>query len=182
MIDNMLYNDYFCILAFERIQRIIQYSNFNSQTMTHDFTVDNISEIAEIFGVEAKKTGSVYRFSLNQNDTKIALEIHMGLEIDGKKTNIVSVYSQNVFLQLHNCTGIVTSNTLQQVTFFGKIGGQTTGLIVEKSGAVNMYANVDENLLSGDFTKLPPEIMMCSVALSLTESLDFEGFTFDEES
>jgi len=150
--------------------------------MTNDFTVDNINEISAILGVEPKKTGNLYRFSLVNDDIRIALEIHLGLEIEDKKTNIVSIYSQNVFLQLHNCTGFIASNTLQQVTFFGKIGGQTTGLIVEKSGAVNMYANADDKLLKGDFTKLPPEIMMCSVALSLTESLDFEGFTFDEES
>jgi hypothetical protein len=151
--------------------------------MIHDFTPDNLEEISRVFGSEPKQTGQVFRFSISNysNDLKIALEIHIGLEIDDVKTNIVSIYSQNVFLQLHNCTGFVASDTLQQVTFFGKLGGQTTGLIVERTGGVNMYSNVDDNLLKGDFTKLPPEIMMCSVALSLTESLDFEGFTFDEE-
>lgn len=152
--------------------------------MIHDFTPENIEEISRIFGNEPKKTGQVYRFAVtsDSNEFRIALEIHLGLDIENKKTNIVSVYSHNVFLQLHNCTGFVASDTLQQVTFFGKMGGQTTGLIVEKNGAVNMYSNVSDSLLQGDFTKLPPEIMMCSVALSLTESLDFEGFTFDDEN
>lgn len=152
--------------------------------MIHNFTPENIDEISKVLNAPSKQTGKVFRFSIygETGETKAALEIHMGLEMDGKKTNLVSIYSHNVFLQLHNCTGFVASETLQQVTFFGKTGGQTTGLILEKNGGVNIYANVDESLLSGDFTRLPPEIMMCSVALSLTESLDFEGFSFDEDN
>ena len=151
--------------------------------MIHNFTKENLEEISRVFDTEPKQTGQVYRFSLTgqSKEIKVALEIHMGIEIEGERTNIVSIYSHNVFLQLHNCTGFVASETLQQVTFFGKLGGQTTGLIVERSGAINMYSNVSDAILNGDFTKLPPEIMMCSVALSLTESLDFEGFSFEDE-
>lgn len=150
--------------------------------MIHDFTPENLEEISRVLGTNPKQTGKIYRFSLTDNEVKLALEIHLGLETDGIRTNIVSVYSHNVFLQLHNCTGFIASDTLQQITFFGKLGGQTTGLIIERSGAVNMYSNVSDALLQADFTKLPPEIMMCSVALSLTESLDFEGFSFEEET
>lgn len=148
------------------------------------FSAENIEEITRVFGSEPKKTGAVYRFAIQpeESELKTVIEIHLGLEVEGKTTNIVSVYAHNVFMQLHNCTAFVASETLQQVTFFGKIGGQTTGLIIEKSGGASLYANVDDALLNGDFTKLPPEIMMCSVALSLTESVDFEGFSFDEDN
>ena len=43
-----------------------------------------------------------------------------------------------------------------------------------ESGAANqflVYGNVDDRLLKTDFTQLPSEIMMSSVALSMTESL-----------
>jgi hypothetical protein len=152
--------------------------------MIHNFTPENIAEISRVLDAPSKQTGKVYRFSIlgESGELRSALEIHIGLEMDDQKINIVSVYSHNVFLQLQNCTGFIASDTLQQVTFFGKMGGQTTGLILEKNGTINLYANVDDALLSGDFTKLPPEIMMCSVALSLTESLDFEGFSFDEDN
>ncbi|MCH8567504.1 MAG: hypothetical protein LAT67_04545 [Balneolales bacterium] len=147
------------------------------------FSTDNIREITELLGCDYKQIGEVSRFTVKpeNNELKTVIEIHMGLKVDGKETNIVSVYSHNSFLQLHNCTGFVASKTLQQITFFGKLGGQTTGLIIEKNGGISMYANVDDTLLNGDFTKLPPEVMMCSVALSLTESLDFEDFSFDDD-
>ncbi|MCC5933988.1 MAG: hypothetical protein JJU35_07035 [Balneolales bacterium] len=150
--------------------------------MIHDFSADHIDDVTRVLDSEYKKIGDIYRFILyaENSEMKSVVEINMGVEHEGKQVNLVSVYAHNVFLQLHNCTGFVASDTLQQVTFFGKTGGQTTGLIIERNGSVNMYANVDDTLLSGDFTKLPPEIMMGSIALSLTESLDFEGFSFDE--
>ncbi|MCH8485587.1 MAG: hypothetical protein LAT75_01905 [Candidatus Cyclonatronum sp.] len=150
--------------------------------MIHDFSADHIDDVTRVLDSVYKKIGDIYRFILyaENSEMKSVVEINMGVEHEGKQVNLVSVYAHNVFLQLHNCTGFVASDTLQQVTFFGKTGGQTTGLIIERNGSVNMYANVDDTLLSGDFTKLPPEIMMGSIALSLTESLDFEGFSFDE--
>jgi hypothetical protein len=66
---------------------------------------------------------------------------------------------------------------LQQVTFFGKSGTKTSGLIVEKTAGCSLYANVDNAILSGDFTQLPEDLMMCGIALSLTESMD-DDFTF----
>ncbi len=151
--------------------------------MIHKFTQDNISTIARILGAEPKKSGNVYRFEIVDREAgrKVALEIHMGMQIDDEQTSLVSVYTQDTFLQLHNCTAFVASELLHQITFFGKDGSKISGLIVEKEAGCSLYANVNEALLSGDFTKLPPEVMMCSVALSLTESIDFDGFNFDEE-
>ncbi len=152
--------------------------------MIHTFTEENIEEIIRVLGCESKQTGNVHRFTIipDEPESRTVMEIHLGITYEEKTTNIVSVYAHNVFLQLHNCTAFVASETLQQITFFGKIGGQTTGLIIEQNGGVSLYANVDDALLNGDFSKLPPEIMMSSVALSLTESVDFEGFSFDDES
>ncbi|NIV15590.1 MAG: hypothetical protein GWN62_31325, partial [Aliifodinibius sp.] len=79
-----------------------------------------------------KKLGNdVYRLEMdNQEDgRKLALEIHLGLEVDEKRMNMVSVYSGNTFLQLHNCTAFIASEMLKQVTFFGKQNGITSGLI-----------------------------------------------------
>ncbi len=151
--------------------------------MIHQFSSENIQEIGIVLGTEAKRTGNVYRLELKDDSgtRKLALEIHVGLEVGGQQINMVSVYATNTFLQLHNCTGFVASDLLNQVTFFGKQEGLVSGLIIEKEAGCSLYSNVNEHLLSGDFTQLPPEIMMSSVALSLTENIDFEGFSFDED-
>lgn len=150
--------------------------------MIQEFTQENLDSIAEVLGTRYKTTGQVARFEVSNQETgnRLVIEIHLGLDLDDGKINMVSVYSQGTFIQLHNCTGFIASDILHQVTFFGKNDKRTTGLIIEREGGCSLYANVDESLMKGDFTKLPPELMMCSVALSLTESIDTEGFTFDE--
>ncbi|PWN07093.1 hypothetical protein [Rhodohalobacter mucosus] len=153
--------------------------------MIHEFTKENIQAIGNVLGVTPKPFGTdVFRFEVSNEDagTKLALEIHLGLELEGKRMNLVSVYSGTTFLQLHNCTAFIASDLLKQVTFFGKQGEITTGLIVEQSAGCSMYANVNESILTGDFTKLPEDVMMCGVALSLTESADLDDFSFDDEN
>lgn len=148
--------------------------------MIHQFTKENIDAIGKVLGTKPKPLGNdVFRFEVkNENEPrKLALEIHLGLDVNDEEMNMVSVYAYNTFLQLHNCTAFVASEMLQQVTFFGRSGDKTSGLIVEKTAGCSLYANVDHAILSGDFTQLPEDLMMCGIALSLTESMD-DDFSF----
>lgn len=160
-------------------------SNFRvSKAMIHEFTKENINTIGDILNAKPKPLGDdVYRLEIKDEESgyKLALEIHLGLEVNNEKMNMVSVYSGNTFLQLHNCTAFVASEMLQQVTFFGKNGDRLSGLIVEKDAGCSLYSNVDEAILKGDFTQLPEDLMMCSIALSLTETIDSDGFSFDDD-
>jgi hypothetical protein len=70
---------------------------------------------------------------------------------------------------------------LKQVTFFGKQKGLTSGLIIEEGAGCSLYANVGDEVLKGDFTELPEDLMMCGVALSLTETEGFDNFTFEDD-
>jgi len=152
--------------------------------MIHEFTVENLDAIGKTLGCEPTPLGKdVFRFEIRnpEQNRRLALEIHLGLEVDGKRLNMVSVYSHNTFIQLHNCTAFVASSVLHQVTFFGKCGEMTTGLIIEKEAGCSIYANVDERILKGDFTTLPEDLMMCGVALSLTDTDGMDGFNFGEE-
>ena len=148
--------------------------------MIHQFTKENIEAIGQVLGATPKTLGDdVFRIEVKneEENRKLALEIHLGLDVNGEQMNMVSVYSYNTFLQLHNCTAFVASDMLQQVTFFGKSGSKTSGLIIEKTAGCSLYANVDEAIISGDFTALPEDLMMCGIALSLTESMD-DDFSF----
>ena len=142
--------------------------------MIHEFSEDNLNIIGEVLGAGIKKTNNVYRFELTDQagHRKLALEMHVGLEVEDDSMNMISVYSQNTFLQLHNCIGFVASETLNQVTFFGKSDNRTSGLIVEREAGCSFYANVSDEHLTGDFTRQPQEIMMSTVALSLTDNID----------
>ncbi len=151
--------------------------------MIQTFSEENITTIARVLDTKPKKSGNVYRYEISDSQTgrKIALELLLELKVNGEQTNLISVYTRDTFLQLHNCTAFVVSDLLHQITFFGRNGDKLSGLIVEKEAGCSLYANVNEALLQGDFTKLPPEVMMCSVALSLTESTGFDDFQFDDD-
>ena len=152
--------------------------------MIHEFTKENIDAIAKVLKTEAKPLGNdVFRFEVKDDEEgrRLALEIHLGMEVSGKRMNMVSVYAQNTFLQLHNCTAFIASDMLKQVTFFGRQEHMTSGLIVEQGAGCSLYANVEEAILNSDFTQLPEDLMMCAIALSLTESIDLDNFSFDDE-
>ena len=115
-----------------------------------------------------------YDYAENENkaeNRKVSIEIFPDIKIGHQTGNLVSVYTNATHLQLHFCSGYVVSEMLGEVTFVGERNGRLSGLIIEKGAACSFYANVDTSLLSGDFTKLGPEIMLSGIALSLAEDL-----------
>lgn len=139
--------------------------------MKFEFTVEDIKKIAEGLGVEGKLRGNNYRFEIEgeEQGRRIALEIYPSIPIGDDEGSLVSVYTNTAHLQLHFCSGYVVSDFLGEVTFIAEHGGKLSGLIIEKQGGCSMYSNVDRKILSGDFTKLGPEVMLSGIALSLTE-------------
>lgn len=146
--------------------------------MAFSFSDADFTRIADVLAVKPKKEEGVVRFEL-KNETsgrQLSLEIHADLSLpaaveEGAATNLVSVFAPSSFLQLQGCTGFIASDELGEVIFFARKGGITNGLVVEREVGCSLYANVDDRLLSTDFTQLPPELIMSSVALSMTETL-----------
>ena len=125
------------------------------------------------FVTKPKSVGNSVRFEIENKEQrrKLALEIYSNIEIGNRKGNLISVYTPTAHLQLHFCTGYVVSEMLGEITFVGESNGKLSGLTIEREGGCSLYANVDRNLLSGDFTKLGPEVMLSGIALSLTETI-----------
>ena len=137
------------------------------------FTQSDFKKLSRILGVPAKHKGNNIRFELKDNvqHRKLAVEIYPNIAIGKRRGNLVSVYTPSTHLQLHFCSGFVVSSMLNEVTFIGEHEGRLSGLIIEKEGGCSLYANVDRAMLSGDFTRLGPEVVLSGIALSLTETL-----------
>jgi hypothetical protein len=152
--------------------------------MIKDFSLDNLDLVVKVLGAQFKKIGNLIRMEIVSptHGSKLAAEFYFNLDVQGHPMNILSVYAPHSFLQLHNCNGFIASEVLNQVTFFGRSKDTISGLIIDREASCSLYSNVSEQLLHGDFTTLPTEIMMCSVALSLADedTFDLEGFQFDE--
>lgn len=142
-----------------------------------EFNDTDIQHIANALNAKVKKMGSNYRMTFENKEAgrKISLEIYPNTPIGEERGNLIIVYASSAFLQLQFCTGYVISKMLGEVTFVARHHGRISGLIVERGAGCSLYANVDESVLSGDFTQLAPEVMMSSIALSLSEQLISDG-------
>lgn len=146
--------------------------------MSFSFSDEDFERIANVLGVPAKRDRSLVRYELRDETSgrRLSLEILPDVDLpegvrDNQPGNLVSVYAASSFLQLHGCTGFIASNELGEIIFFARRSGMTNGLVIEREAGCSLYANVDSRLLSADFTQLSPELIMSSVALSMTETL-----------
>ncbi len=146
--------------------------------MSFAFSDSDIERIASVLGTEPKQDGALTRMVLNDTESgrhlslEILRELAMPMELaDDQPRNLISVYTTGSFLQMLGCTGFIASEELGEVIFVARRAGRTSGLVVEREAGASLFANVDERLLSTDFEKLPPEMIMSSVALSLAETL-----------
>jgi hypothetical protein len=145
--------------------------------MSFVFRSADIRRLEKLFGTAAKAKGSNYRFELGSGEAcrRLALEIYPDIPIGRQRGALISVYTPNAHLQLHFCTGFVVSDVLGEVTFVGEQNNRLSGLIVEKEGGCSLFANVDRSIVSGDFTRLGPEVMLSGIALSLTDAILEKG-------
>ncbi|MEZ4702452.1 MAG: hypothetical protein R2834_19120 [Rhodothermales bacterium] len=137
-----------------------------------------MTRIASVLGITPKYDGALVRMELSDEESgrtlslEILRELTLPMELHEDQTaNLVSVYTAGSFLQLQGCTGFIASEELGEVIFVARQAGRTSGLVVERQAGASLFSNVDERLLSTDFEKLPPEMIMSSVALSLAETL-----------
>jgi len=137
------------------------------------FSKKDIEKISKALKSKYNEKNGYYRFVLTdkEENRKLSLEIYNQIPIGEKKGNLISIYTASTHLQLHFCSGYVTSETLGEVTFIGEFEGKINGLIIDSRASCSLYSNVDRKILSGDFTKLGPEVMLSGIALSLTEHI-----------
>ena len=150
--------------------------------MKYTFSKADIEAIEAVLGISGAREGDLVRFAWRDEESgrKLALEIRDNLPLPesllDRPANLISVYATNASIQLHGCAGYIASEDLGEVIFYAKDNGLTHGLVIERGAGCSLYSNVDDRLLSADFTQLPPEVMMSSVVLSMTGDEDW----FDE--
>lgn len=137
------------------------------------FREEDFQKIEKALEGKFKIEGQCHRMVLENSKEKrrLSLEIYTDIPIGKKRGHLISVYTVASHLQLHFCSAYVTSEMLGEVTFISQANGKISGLIVEKGAGCSLFANVDSSLLSGDFTKFAPEVMLSGIALSLAEGI-----------
>jgi len=134
---------------------------------------------------DAEKIGTVLRAEVPTQETdhfrievindeekrRLLLQIYPETTLGKTRGALIVVYTGNSHLQLHNCTGYVISDELGEVTFVAERPERLSGLVVERGASCSLYAALNRELISSDFTQLGVEVMLSGVALSLAEDV-----------
>ncbi len=141
--------------------------------MHFHFSEKSFREIEKVLETKFAKRERQFRAVLlnSEEGRKLSIEIYPDIQIGEKTGNLISVFTAGAHIQLHFCSGYVASEILGEVTFFGEYKGRLSGIVIEKQAACSTFTNVEAGLLSGDFEKLAPEVMLSGIALSLAEPL-----------
>jgi hypothetical protein len=142
--------------------------------MGTNFTQTDADKIGGVLGAE-KVSFEKDHFRLkitNQEERRImTLEVFPEVKLGKGRGMLVVVYTGNSHLQLHNCTGYVVSEELGEVTFIAETDDRLSGMVAERGASCSLYASIDRELISSDFTQLGVEVMLSGVALSLAEEI-----------
>ncbi len=146
----------------------------NKPAKEKKFDKSQAEKIGGVLGAE-KITEDQEKFRLkviNREEKRtLSLEIFPETSLGKTRGMLVVVYTGNSHLQLHNCTGYVISEELGEVTFVSESGDRLSGLVVERGASCSLYAALNRELISSDFTQLGVEVMLSGVALSLAEDI-----------
>jgi len=139
---------------------------------------NDIEKIASVLGaIKVYYDADHFRIKVDNNEEKrtLTLEVYPETQLGKERGMLVVVYTGNVHLQLHNCTGYVVSDELGEVTFIAESPDRLSGLVVERGASCSSYSAINRELISSDFTQLGVEVMLSGVALSLAEEILTSG-------
>lgn len=143
--------------------------------MKSSFDQSSIDRIAAVLGADnTSREADHWRLEIIDESEKrrLLLQIYPKIGLGKKDTGVLAVvYTGNSHLQLHNCTGYVLSEELGEVTFVAETAERLSGLVVERGASCSLYAALNRDLISSDFTQLGVEVMLSGVALSLAEDI-----------
>lgn len=130
-------------------------------------TKADFEKIENLFSEKFKKTENSYIINITSEkiNSSICVEIY-----PDESNYLISVYTNNVHLQLQSCTGLIVSEMLEEVIFTSETEESISGLIVSKQGDCALYSNVDKKILNSDFSGLNSEKLLSAIALSITDS------------
>ena len=146
----------------------------NKQAKEKILSKEEAQKIGDVLGAEKiAEDKDKFRLKVINHEEKrsLSLEIFPQTTLGKTRGMLVVVYTGNSHLQLHNCTGYVISEELGEVTFVSESGSRLSGLVVERGASCSLYAALNRDLISSDFTQLGVEVMLSGVALSLAEEI-----------
>lgn len=141
--------------------------------MEFEFSREDITKIGEILNRESETSGDSHTYTLNNQATKqsLTLSIHNNVELGTDVTGaLVVAQTQHGYFELHSCNGFMVFEP-DEVIFISSQGPFISSMVVGRECTCSMFVNIRKEILSSDFGKLDPRVLMAAMQLSLTEEI-----------
>ncbi len=141
--------------------------------MSFDFTQSDADSIAAVLGGAAQVVEGSYMFRLSHEESKqsLNLTLHSDVDLGGDARGaLVVAQTQHGYFELHNCSTYMLFEP-DEVIFLGVRSGHVSCLVVGARCTCSMFVNIRREILTSDFGKLDPRVLMSAMQLSLTEAV-----------
>jgi hypothetical protein len=130
----------------------------------------DLDRAAQALGVAAERSPDGRTVSYALADAASGRRLAIDIVRTEAGSTVVKVYGPAAHLELHNCTGVVSTDDLGEALFFSRDGGRVSGLVIERAAACSLFANVEERLLTADYFTIAPDVAHAAVVLSMAET------------
>ena len=130
----------------------------------------DLDRAAAALGVAPERSTDGRTVSLALADAASGRHLAVDIVRTEAGTTVVKVYGPASHVELHGCTGVVSTDDLGEALFFAREAGRVSGLVIERAAACSLFANVEERLLSSDYFTVAPDVAHAAVVLSMAET------------
>lgn len=141
--------------------------------MAFSFTDEDIRRIADTLGGEPQTAGDETSIWLTNPASRqsLTVNLHNNVQLGRERTGaLVVAQTQHGYFELHDCTGFMVFEP-DEVIFIASAGEYISSIVVGRQCTCSMFVNIRREILSTDFTRLDPRVLMSAMQLSLTEDI-----------
>ena len=157
----------------DRQRTASQVHPFYTETMAFSFSSDDIRRITETLGGEPQTSGeeTSVRITNPASRQSLSVSIHNDVELGrDHRGALVVAQTQHGYFELHDCAGFMIFEP-DEVIFISTNGEHISSIVVGRQCTCSMFVNIRREILTTDFTRLDPRVLMSAMQLSLTEEI-----------
>ncbi len=141
--------------------------------MAFSFSSEDIRRITETLGGEPQASGDETSVRLTNPASRQSLTVSIHNDVELGKDHrgaLVVAQTQHGYFELHDCTGFMVFEP-DEVIFISTNGEYISSIVVGRQCTCSMFVNIRREILTTDFTRLDPRVLMSAMQLSLTEEI-----------
>ncbi len=138
--------------------------------MSFSFARENVDKISGVLGVTPDKFDGGWTWKLTNPAISKPLVCTLYHNIDEENLSLISVQTQHGYYEMHNITDFMVFEP-DEIIFVNAEEKKISCLILGKEGSCSLFSNINRELISSDFSRLDPALLLSAMQLSITESI-----------